>query len=404
MHSEVDAPASGLSRRAILALSAGSALTLAAMPRQAFERLDALLPDNATEAQDVDARGIMMAAPATGVVPCRLQHAVQHAPAVLAQWDEFKRRFTVPDGRVCDTGNGGVSHSEGQGWGMLLAAAFNDRAFFDTLRDWTRRNLQIRSDALHAWRFMPQSAVPVADHNNATDGDLFIASALWRAAWRWNAPDYAQSAAEIARDILRVVVRDVGGRSVLLPGAVGFEQQSSVTINPSYYVIPAIEELALLCPSSRWQDVLRCGRDILTEGRYGPFRLPPDWLSVDRRTGVLRPDMSRPNRFSYDAIRVPLWLSWARAGLVDLEQDFLAYWQRFQPQPPAWIDLSTNQLASYPAPAGMLAIGQIASVLSGRPGKSPQPTTLPALSASLDYYSAAITLLSHCALQEASLA
>ncbi len=47
------------------------------------------------------------------------------AQAETAQraWSEFRTRFLTADGRVVDTGNQGVSHSEGQGYGLLLAAA-----------------------------------------------------------------------------------------------------------------------------------------------------------------------------------------------------------------------------------------------------------------------------------------
>lgn len=398
--------APGASRRTILVLTAASALAVSSVPHGVLRGLGrsmgyggaALGGPGLLDTLQAAARPGWFAR--AGAVPRRLQSPPRHAPAVLADWEAFKRRFTAPDGRVCDTGNGNVSHSEGQGWGMMLAVAFDDRAFFDTLHDWTRRNLQVRADALHAWRYVPQSAVPVADHNNATDGDLFIAAGLWRAAWRWQEPGYARAAGEIARDILDVLVRKPGGRTVLLPGAVGFERADSVTINPSYHVIPVIEELAALQASPQWSALLSSGQDILAEGRFGAFRLPPDWLRVDQRTGALSPDPSRPARFSYDAIRIPLWLAWSKAGPAAPAQDFLAYWQRYQPQPPAWVDLTSNRLAGYPAPAGMLAIGQIASVLSAREAKPGTPAALPALSASIDYYSAALTLLSHCALQE----
>ena len=33
-----------------------------------------------------------------------------------------------------DTGNAGISHSEGQGWGLILAAAAGDRPAFDQIR------------------------------------------------------------------------------------------------------------------------------------------------------------------------------------------------------------------------------------------------------------------------------
>lgn len=328
-------------------------------------------------------------------IPRRLSHPAQHDARAIADWSEFRRRFVGGDGRVIDNANGGVSHSEGQGWGMMLAVAFDDMAGFDLIAGWTRRNLQVRDDALHAWRYVPQSPVPVADHNNASDGDLFIAAALWRAAWRWKRQNLADSAREIADDILGKLVREVGGRTVLLPGAVGFERARTVTVNPSYYVLPIFEELHALLPSPAWSRLREHGGELLRDGRFGPWRLPPDWLQVDRDTGVLSPDPQRPPRFSYDAIRVPLWLSWS-GNSCDATRDFVSYWQRQQPSPPAWIDLANNSRAPYPAPAGMVAIAKVAADLAQNSQIQVSTLQLPALSASPDYYSAALTLLARC--------
>ncbi|VTN12488.1 Endoglucanase precursor [Raoultella terrigena] len=38
-------------------------------------------------------------------------------------WESYKSRFMMADGRIVDTGNGSVSHTEGQGFAMLLAVA-----------------------------------------------------------------------------------------------------------------------------------------------------------------------------------------------------------------------------------------------------------------------------------------
>ena len=52
-------------------------------------------------------------------------------------WESYKSRFMMPDGRIVDTGNGNVSHTEGQGFAMLLAVANDDRPAFDKLWQWT---------------------------------------------------------------------------------------------------------------------------------------------------------------------------------------------------------------------------------------------------------------------------
>ena len=48
-------------------------------------------------------------------------------------WEAYKARFLMTDGRIVDTGNKNVSHSEGQGYAMLMAVASNDKAAFDRI-------------------------------------------------------------------------------------------------------------------------------------------------------------------------------------------------------------------------------------------------------------------------------
>src|SRR4051812_32573749 len=111
-----------------------------------------------------------------GLAAPLLSHAAaEGAPAEPLLWPIFKSRFVLPSGRVVDTGNEGVSHSEGQGYGMLFAEANNDRACFEQLWRWTKRNLQVRPDRLLSWRWRPVGTSGVADDpNNASDGDLLV--------------------------------------------------------------------------------------------------------------------------------------------------------------------------------------------------------------------------------------
>src|SRR5699024_2190397 len=93
-------------------------------------------------------------------------------------WALYQQWHIQPEGRVVDDGNDGISHSEGQGYAMLLAAKLNSSGIFARLWSWTRNNLLIRDDDLAAWRYDPAKQPAVTDINNATDGDLLIAHAL----------------------------------------------------------------------------------------------------------------------------------------------------------------------------------------------------------------------------------
>ena len=326
-----------------------------------------------------------------GIPPVRL-----HSAALREDWAAFRRLYVTPEGRVVDTGNGNVSHSEGQGWGLMAAQAADDPQSFERLLDWTTRHLQIRDqDALHAWRYKPRDAYPVTDLNNATDGDLFIAAALARAAARWDRPDYAARAARIARDILRLV-RTAGPRTVLLPGAAGFEKPDSYVINPSYYGFALFQDLAALAPSPHWQALRQDGAAMLQQACFGRWQLPPDWLRVDRRDGALAVAPGWPPRFSYDAIRVPLHVAWGGMPALPVLEAFRRYWVAPRTAPPAWTDLRTGEEAAYGAPAGIRAVAVLATHAPG----PEQLHALPSVMAATDYYGSGLILLSRIAAEE----
>jgi endoglucanase len=70
-------------------------------------------------------------------------------------WEQYKARFFMPDGRIVDTGNGNVSHTEGQGFAMLMAVASDDKATFDKLWQWTDSTLKNKDNGLFYWRYNP---------------------------------------------------------------------------------------------------------------------------------------------------------------------------------------------------------------------------------------------------------
>src|SRR6266849_2539737 len=91
-----------------------------------------------------------------------------------------------------------------RGGPMLFAEAAGDRASFAKVWDWTRNNLQRRDNGLFSWRYDPaDDKKPVADDNDASDGDILIAWALIRAARRWHDADYDRAAHRIVADIHR---------------------------------------------------------------------------------------------------------------------------------------------------------------------------------------------------------
>jgi endo-1,4-beta-D-glucanase Y len=195
-----------------------------------------------------------------------------------ADWEGYRQAFIRDDGRVVDSGNQGISHSEGQAFAMLLATGNGDRESFDRLWHWTRGHLGVREDGLFAWKWQPGEGV--TDSNNASDGDLMLAWALLRAARRWGEPAYARAGRDIAAALRRKLVRVTDHGTVLLPGARGFEHAGRITVNLSYWVFPALQTLIEDGRDPVWQHLLDDGLRLLEIARFGHWGLPPDWLAL----------------------------------------------------------------------------------------------------------------------------
>lgn len=310
------------------------------------------------------------------------------APAACASeldsalWQQYRAAFIAPDRRVLDTGNNGVSHSEGQGFAMLLALAANDRETFDALYSWTERTLKTTDSGLYAWRFDPSQTPQVSDPNNATDGDILIAWALLMASEKWDNPDYARRSQTLRAAILREVVTVHAGKRILLPGRIGFNdaENGTVVFNLSYYVWPALDQFARFEPM--WNDIISDGLALTAGSRFGSWQLPSDWIQIDAE-GLVSPAAGRPPRFGYDAIRVPLYLAWSKRS-ADLE-NYRRYWSETEQSDgwPAWVDVVTGEFAPYRASVGA---GAVASLVLGRNIIQPQKD--------IDYYSNSLMMLS----------
>ncbi|MDB5413310.1 MAG: Glucanase [Rubritepida sp.] len=330
-------------------------------------------------------------------------HAQRVTDAQRAEWATFRDRFMAREGRIVDSGNQGVSHTEGQGWSMLAAVRADDRTTFDRLLGWTMRALKRSGDELFSWRYQPRAARPVDDVNNATDGDLFIAWALLEAGERWGRPEYKAQGTAIARDILRLLVAPAGPYTVLLPGARGFERADHTVINPSYYAFPAIRALAAAVPDPGWLRVAADGVALLREGRFGQWGLPPDWLLVRHSDGQLTLPNDWPPRFSYDAVRVPLYMAWVGLGAEPGLTGPADFWNDpAHRHMPAWADLTNDGISPYAASSGIGDVARLAKAHS-RGGEFSLPVRNPNSSIS-DYYSSALTLLCTLAARDSGMA
>lgn len=254
--------------------------------------------------------------------PIQIGGALKDSPA----WEAYRTRFMSASGRIVDTGGGAMSHSEGQGYGMLLAVAAADRQSFDRIWSWTRANLHIREDRLAAWKWNAATQ-GAADGNNASDGDILIAWALAEAAAYWNDPEYLADARAITKNIVTKLLKASSSHGpILMPAVRGFsenDRRDGPVVNLSYWVFPAFGRLAQIEPNYDWRALSKTGLDLTDKARFGAARLPPDWLALGK---TLAPAQGFEKRFGYDAMRIPLYLFWADAATPDRSRAFAEAW------------------------------------------------------------------------------
>nr|WP_318383489.1 glycosyl hydrolase family 8 [uncultured Enterobacter sp.] len=298
-------------------------------------------------------------------------------------WDTYKSRFLMADGRIVDTGNKSITHTEGQGYAMLMAVASNDRQSFDKIWNWTDKTLKNKQNGLYYWRYNPVEADPITDKNNASDGDVLMAWALLKADARWHDARYAAASDAITKALLAHTVKQFAGYSVMLPGAKGFDLNSYVNLNPSYFIFPAWEDFAGRSHLVVWRDLVRDAKTLTGKMGWGNANLPTDWVSL-YADGKMQPAKEWPPRMSYDAIRIPLYVAWQDPQSA-LLTPWRSWWQQFgRDRTPAWVNVTTNENAPYNMNEGLLAVRDLTL---GMANGEPQIT------AQDDYYSASLKML-----------
>jgi len=319
------------------------------------------------------------------------------AEILVKRWPEYRDRFISPEGRVIDNANGGISHSEGQGYGMLLALAAQDRETFDRLWRWTRNALGGRPDALSAWRWEPGKSPNVTDMNNASDGDMLIAWALGEAGLRWEEPAYQDAMRRITQAIFAHNVIDSRVGPVLLPGAAGFtakDQPDGPVVNLSYWIFPAIDRLQELDPGQDWAALRRSGFALLREAPAGPLGVPPEWLAVGEKRAAPAERFER--RFGYNAVRIPLYLAWSHRSPPELLRPFLTMWNRDANIGPFVIEIENGQAQQSLDAAGYRMIFALVQCVAMRRSVPAELATAP----NDLYYPATLGLLSTLAISE----
>lgn len=290
---------------------------------------------------------------------CRLASAQEPA-----MWQQYVATFISPDGRVIDYSQNQNSHSEGQGYGMLLAAAYNDRDTFERLWLWTKKNLGVRDDSLMAWQWgMRQNRQwEAVDYNNATDGDVLIAYGLLKGWEKWSNEGYKTEAVKIIISLREKLAVDWQGHTFLLPGYYGFTKDGVIVLNTSYMIFPAYRKFAEVDKKQFWEKVYKDSLDMAGRACFGNPCFPSDWIMADGKGVSIYKE--RQPRYGYEAVRMVLYLLWDRQRLPAGVQTLLNLYNQFG-YIPLWIDLEAEGISLKPSSAGFYAIYGLAAEKTG---------------------------------------
>ncbi|SFD84264.1 glycosyl hydrolase family 8 [Roseivivax sediminis] len=303
-------------------------------------------------------------------------------------WIAWRDANMEATGRVVDEPQQNASHSEGQGYGMLLAALMGDRRAFERLHAWTSVNLSIRSDTLMAWRWLPDTPGHVPDLNNASDGDLFHAWALLLGARKFGEGSFREAAGEIAYDLARTCIFTTqSGEPLLLPAAQGFTTEAGMIFNPCYSMPLAMTELATEFDLPILAEAARHGVEIAR--RLAADGVVPDWVEV--AGGELRPAEGFSFDSGYEAMRLPLFLIWS--GLAD--HPAVQRYAEAQAQAPEGvaatvIERGSGEILSTSAEAGYRSI----AALSRCAAQNRIGSEMPPFAPDAPYYSATLQVFS----------
>ncbi|MDP5255364.1 MULTISPECIES: glycosyl hydrolase family 8 [unclassified Vibrio] len=339
-----------------------------------------------------------------------LSHCTPQEPSPFQDdWQHYKARF-LQHGRVVDTANQDISHSEGQGYGMLFAVHAQDKSAFRQLWQWTQAVLA-RDDHLYSWKYQPcpsRDKACVSDSNNASDGDILIAWALLLAAEQWQEPDWQQAALQTLNAVKSKLITRRFGHLILLPAEYGFEpDKARVQLNLSYWVFPALEQFSQQTQDPIWHQLYLSGEQLIELAQFGQWHLPPDWVMLTEQgltlEGALSPD------YAYNACRIPLYIAMSDHGDRALLTPFLNFWQ--QDKVPGTVNLSDNSHADYTMNSGMQSIAtsvqhryqphhnhRDSQAQASKSNAENSGVPLPSIDSASDYYSASLILLSQLSL------
>lgn len=231
-----------------------------------------------------------------GIMPSNRAH-----PDALASYLVWKNTYVTSDGacgyRRVLFNDMSTTYSEGIGYGMLLAACFDDQALFDDL--WRYYQAHMDTNGLMHW-WIGSSCGQIIEGTSATDADQDAVFALLLANRQWGSAgsiNYYDEAVTLINAIMNYEVEP--GTFVLKPGD---SWGGSTITNPSYFSPAYYRAFAEATGNAGWYVVLDRCYEILSAAAHPVTGLVPDWCRADGS-----PAQGRDDKYYYywDAARTP---------------------------------------------------------------------------------------------------
>lgn len=224
--------------------------------------------------------------------------------------------------RVVNSSQGHVTVSEGQGYGMLIAALANDAPTFAGLWDYAQQHLD--AHGLMNWEIGPSGMT--LGKTSATNGDETMAQALIMAGWRWPGNGYGRAGIKMANAIYHY---DLRANLLVAPGDAWAGPQTANDIAPGYIDPYAYQVFAHADGYGRWQKVLTTNlRWLGTIGANPTTGLVPDWETIGGQP-VVPPGSNNPSRadaFYDNAAPYPIWMAqWVKRSAPNSLAQTLAH-------------------------------------------------------------------------------
>jgi oligosaccharide reducing-end xylanase len=205
--------------------------------------------------------------------------------------------------------------TEGMGYGMMIAVQLNHKKEFDSLWNYAKTYMQIKSGPTKdyfAWHTTPDGKV--LSYSVAPDGDQWIAAALAFAAGRWGNGTGIYNYRQQSKQILHAMWHnsDTGGvdefsHTTYLPT---FSPPNALSYTDPSYSLPAFYKIFASVDASDaklWNKAYAAGENLLKHAYQPTTGLAPDYANFNgtpyMAAGETTSDNAYDHNFQYDAWR-----------------------------------------------------------------------------------------------------